>query len=117
MNERGSGSKRTVLVVDNDDVPLKIDFHKATAESSSPDGGVLERGDVQIVTDKPEESRTAVKRLISLVDETKMFQNQLSTTEEGTSDAKVTSPAREIQVVEKTMKIKVKWNPTIQSPR
>jgi len=116
LNERGSGSKRTILVVDNDNVPLKIDFRKATAESCSPDGGVLERGDVQIVTDKPEESRTAVKRLISLVDET-MFQSQLSTTEEGTSHTKVTSPAREIQVVENTMKIKLKWNPTIQSPR
>ncbi|XP_044169962.1 poly(A) polymerase beta-like isoform X2 [Acropora millepora] len=106
LNERGSGSKRIILVVDNDNVPLKIDFRKATAESSSPDGGVLERGDVQIVTDKPEESRTAVKRLISLVDETKMCQSQLSTTEEGTSHAEVTSPAREIQVVENTMKIK-----------
>ncbi|XP_015757279.1 PREDICTED: poly(A) polymerase type 3-like [Acropora digitifera] len=49
LNGRGSGSKRTSPVVDNDNVPLTIDSHEATAESSSPDGGVLERGDVKVV--------------------------------------------------------------------
>ncbi|KAK2568918.1 Poly(A) polymerase alpha, partial [Acropora cervicornis] len=84
------GSKRPGSPVkpENASKKQRIEIHEektveeeATAESCSPDGGVLERGDVQIVTDKPEESRTAVKRLISLVDET-MFQSQLSTTEE-----------------------------------
>lgn len=80
---------------------------QATAESSNADGGVLGIGseqnelrgqasreensdntptnadnELKANTDKPEESRTAVKRSISPADEAKMLQNQLNTTEE-----------------------------------
>lgn len=110
VNGTGSGLKRTRSDGDNDNVPqkkLKIDSNAATAESSNADGRVLGIGseqnelrgqgsregnsdntptnadnELKTNTDKPEESRTAVKRSISPADEAKMLQNQLNTTEE-----------------------------------
>ncbi|XP_067025706.1 poly(A) polymerase beta-like [Acropora muricata] len=110
VNGTGSGTKRTSSDVDNDNVPdkkLKIDSDNATAESSNADGRVLGIGseqnelrgqgsregnsdntptnannELKANTNKPEESRTAVKRSISPADEAKMLQNQLNTTEE-----------------------------------